>query len=364
MARFCSGRKPRGLNKIQTSRIVCLLRNPNGIGYQQPMIQRFAAILIILVLVAPSCAPVASDPMPSWQDAQAKHAIIDFVTAVTDADSKDFVPAAERIATFDNDGTLWAEQPIYFQLAFAVDRVRALAAQHPEWTTEEPFASLLRDDMEAALAGGEEAILEIVMTTHAGMTTEAFDQLVREWIATAKHPQTGKHYKEMTYQPMVELLGYLRANGFKTWIVSGGGIDFMRSWAEVAYGIPPEQVIGSSGASQFEMQGDTAVIVKLPQLDFIDDKEGKPLAINKFIGRRPIAAFGNSDGDLQMLQYVVAGAGRRLAAIVHHDDAEREYAYDRQSHIGRLDKALDEAEAKGWTVISMKHDWNTIYKEH
>ncbi len=328
------------------------------------MIQRFATIVIILVLVAPSCSPVATDPMPSWRDAEAKRAIIDFVTAVTDTDSKDFVPAAERIATFDNDGTLWSEQPMYFQLAFAVDRVKALAPQHPEWTTQEPFAALLRDDMKAALAGGEKAILEIVMATHAGMTTEAFDQQVREWIATAKHPQTGKHYDEMTYQPMVELLDFLRANGFKTWIVSGGGIDFMRSWAEVAYGIPPEQVIGSSGASQFEMRGDTPVIVKLPQLEFIDDKEGKPLAINRFIGRRPIAAFGNSDGDLQMLQYVAAGTGRRLAAIVHHDDAEREYAYDRQSHIGRLDRALDEAEVNGWTVISMKHDWNTIFTKH
>jgi phosphoglycolate phosphatase-like HAD superfamily hydrolase len=325
------------------------------------MNQRLAAIATILVLVAPSCTPVASDPMPSWQDAKAKNAIIDFVSAVADADSEDFVPAAERIATFDNDGTLWAEQPMYFQLAFAVDRVRALAPQHPEWTTEEPFASLLSYDLEAALAGGEKAILEIVMATHSGMTTEAFDTLVREWIATAKHPLTGMHYSEMTYQPMVELLDFLRANGFKTWIVSGGGVDFLRAWAEVAYGIPPEQVIGSSGASQFEMQGDTAVIVKLPQLDFIDDKEGKPVAINKYIGRRPIAAFGNSDGDLQMLQYAAAGAGRRLAAIVHHDDAEREYAYDRQSHIGRLDQALDEAEARGWTVISMKHDWNTIY---
>jgi phosphoglycolate phosphatase-like HAD superfamily hydrolase len=328
--------------------------------FMRPRLLQFTLCCVLAVFCGAGHA-LADDPLPSWNDGAAKQAMIAFVDAVTDSDSEDFVPAAERLATFDNDGTLWAEQPMYFQLAFALDRVKALAPEHPEWKTTEPFASLLQDDLKRTLAGGNKAILEVVMATHAGVTTEEFEALVRDWVARARHPQTGRRYSEMVYVPMVEVLKYLRTNGFKTYIVSGGGIEFMRPWAEEAYGIPPEQVIGSSIRAKFEMRGDVPVIVKLPEVEFIDDNEGKPVAINRFIGRRPIAAFGNSDGDLQMLQFTAAGAGRRFMLIVHHDDAEREFAYDRQSHIGRLDKALDEADASGWTVVSMRKDWKKIF---
>jgi hypothetical protein len=262
---------------------------------------------------------------------------------------------------FDNDGTLWAEQPIYFQLAFALDRVKALAPQHPEWKSKEPFASLLKGDVKGALSGGEPAMFQILMATHAGMTTEEFERTVRDWIATAKHPRTGRLFTEMVYQPMLEVLRYLRANGFRTFIVSGGGIDFMRVFSEQVYGIPPEQVIGSSGKLKFELRDGKPVLVKLAEIDFIDDKAGKPVGIQRNIGRRPILAFGNSDGDLQMLQWTAAGSGARFMGLVHHTDAAREWVYDRQSSIGRLDKALDEARAKGWTVVSMKDDWKTIF---
>jgi hypothetical protein len=302
-----------------------------------------------------------ADPLPSWNHTVPKRAITTFVEKVTKKASPDFVPPAERIATFDNDGCLWAEQPMYFQLLFALDRVKALAPQHPEWKEKEPFASLLNGDVKGALAGGEAAIGQIVMTTHAGMTTEEFDQIVNEWIATAKHPITRRPYTEMVYQPMLELLAYLRANGFKTFIVSGGGIEFMRPWTEKVYGIPPEQVVGSSGKTAFEVRDGKPVLMKLPEINFIDDKAGKPVGIQQHIGRRPIASFGNSDGDLQMLQWTAAGSGPRFCLYVHHTDAEREWAYDRQSHIGRLDKGLDEAAAKGWTVVSMKDDWKRIY---
>ena len=302
-----------------------------------------------------------ADPLPSWNAGQTRQAIVDFVTKVTRQGSPDFVPPAERIATFDNDGTLWAEQPMYFQLVFAMDRVRALAPQHPEWKGQEPFKSLLAGDLKGALAGGERALLEIVMAAHSNMTTEDFDGIVRQWLATAKHPGTGRLYVEMVYQPMLELLAYLRMNGFKTFIVSGGGIDFMRAFAEKVYGIPPEQVIGSTGKLRFEPRDGKPVLLKLPELDFIDDKEGKPIAIHRQIGRRPIAAFGNSDGDLQMLQWTAAGSGARLAAFIHHTDADREWAYDRASAIGRFDKGLDEAKARGWTVVDMKTDWRAIY---
>ena len=301
------------------------------------------------------------DSLPSWNDGKAKQSIIAFVAKVTKAGTPDFVPSAERIATFDNDGTLWAEQPMYFQLLFAIDRVKALAPQHPEWKDKEPFASLLKGDVKGALASGEHAILEIVMATHAGMTTEDFEKIVKDWIATAKHPTTKRPYTEMVYQPMLELLAYLRANDFKTFIVSGGGIEFMRPWTEKVYGIPPEQVVGSSIKTQFEMRNGKPVIVRLPELNFMDDKEGKPIGINSHIGRRPIAAFGNSDGDLQMLQWTTSGQGPRFALYVHHTDAEREWAYDRESSIGRLDKGLDEAKAKGWTVVDMKRDWKVIF---
>ena len=303
----------------------------------------------------------AADPLPSWNDGKAKQAIMDFVKRAATPGGKDFVPEPERIATFDNDGTLWAEQPLYFQLAFALDRVKALAPQHPEWKGKEPFASLLKGDLKSALAGGEPAIFQIVMATHAGMTTEEFEKTVTDWIATAKHPKTKRPYTGMVYQPMLELLAHLRANGFKTFIVSGGGIEFMRPWTEKVYGIPPEQVIGSSGKLTFEVRDGTPVLVKLPEVNFIDDKAGKPVGIQQNIGRHPIAAFGNSDGDLQMLQWTVAGSGARFALIVHHTDGEREWAYDRKSSIGRLDKALDEAKAKGWTVVDMKDDWKTIF---
>jgi len=313
-----------------------------------------------MVLLAAATAQ-AADPLPSWNAGKTKQAIIRFVEEVTQQGGPHYVPPGARIATFDNDGTLWSEQPMYFQLFFALDRVKALAPQHPEWKNQEPFASLLQGNVKQALAGGEKAILEIVMATHAGMTTEKFEQIVRDWIATAKHPKTGKLYSEMVYQPMLELLKYLRSNEFKTFIVSGGGIEFMRPWTEAVYGIPPEQVVGSSIKTKFEMRDGGPVLVRLPEINFIDDKKGKPVGINSHIGRRPVAAFGNSDGDLQMLQWTTAGAGVRFGLIVHHTDTEREWAYDRQSHIGRLDKALDEAKAKDWTVVDMKHDWKVIY---
>jgi phosphoglycolate phosphatase-like HAD superfamily hydrolase len=303
----------------------------------------------------------ANDPLPSWNSGKTKDAIVDFVTRVTKEGSPEFVPVPDRIATFDNDGTLWAEQPVYFQLAFMLDRVKALAPRHPEWKTKEPFASLLKGDVKGALAGGEKGLMEMLAATHTGMTTEEFSQTVAEWISTARHPKTGKLYTEMVYQPMLELLAYLRANGFKTFIVSGGGIEFMRPWAERVYGIPSEQVVGSSGKLKFEMRDGKPVLVKLPEVNLIDDKADKPVSIQMYIGRRPLAAVGNSDGDLQMLQYTAAGEGRRLMLIVHHDDAGREFAYDRESHIGRLDKALDEAMNRGWTVVSMKSDWKKIF---
>jgi phosphoglycolate phosphatase-like HAD superfamily hydrolase len=303
----------------------------------------------------------AADPLPSWNDTAPKKAITAFVEKVTKPGSPDFVPVAERIATFDNDGCLWAEQPMYVQLRFALDRVKALAPQHPEWKRKQPFKKLLSTPKEEHVAVSEQELMKIIMAAHAGMTTEEFEQIVKDWIATARHPKTGKLYTEMVYQPMLELLAYLRANGFKTHIVSGGGIEFMRPWTEKVYGIPPEQVIGSSGTLKFEMRDGKPVLLKLPEVDFVDDKEGKPVGIQTHIGRRPIAAFGNSDGDLPMLQWTTAGSGARFGLLVHHDDDQREWAYDRKSHIGRLDKGLDEATAKGWTVVSMKEDWKRIF---
>jgi phosphoglycolate phosphatase-like HAD superfamily hydrolase len=304
----------------------------------------------------------AADPLPSWNDGPTKQAIVEFVQATTTQGSPKFVPPDERIATFDNDGTLWAEQPMYFQLFFALDRVKTLAPQHPEWKSKEPFASLLKGDVKGALAGGDHAILEIVMATHAGMTTEEFEQIVKDWLATAKHPKTGQHFTDMVYQPMLELLAYLRANGFKTFIVSGGGIEFMRPWTEKAYGIPPEQVVGSSIKTQYEMRDGKPVLVRLPAIDFIDDKTGKPVGINSHIGRRPIAAFGNSDGDQQMLEWTQAGGGARLMMLVHHDDATREWAYGAESKIGTFsDSLMAEARKQGWVVISMKNDWKRIF---
>jgi hypothetical protein len=317
--------------------------------------------LTTLAALALTLAGRADDPLPSWNDGAAKQSIVEFVAKVTKSGSPDFVPPAERIATFDNDGTLWAEQPMYFQLLFALHRVAALAPQHPEWKDKEPFASLLKGDVKGVLAGGERALLEIVMGTHTGMTTEEFEKIVKDWIASVKHPKTGRLLTEMVYQPMLELLAFLRANSFKTFIVSGGGIDFMRPWTEKVYGIPPEQVVGSSGKTKFELRDGRPVLLKLPEINFIDDNVGKPVGIHQHIGRRPIAAFGNSDGDLQMLQWTAAGSGARFCLYVHHTDAEREWAYDRTSHIGKLDKGLDEAKAKGWTVVSMKDDWKRVF---
>jgi hypothetical protein len=317
--------------------------------------------MLVCALVHTTTPAQAADPLPSWNDGKAKHAIVTFVERVTKEGTPDFVPAAERIAVFDNDGTLWGEQPMYVQLLFAIDRVKALAPKHPEWKKQEPFASVLRGDYGAALKGGEKALMQLVMATHAGMTTEEFEQVVKGWIAAARHPKTGRLYTEMVYQPMLELLVFLRANGFKTFIASGGGVEFMRPWTERVYGIPPEQVIGSSIKVKFEMRGGKPVLVRLPEIDFVDDKAGKPVGIHKFIGRRPTAAFGNSDGDLQMLQWTAAGAGPRLMLLVHHTDAGREWAYDRKSPVGRLDKALDEAAARDWTVVDMKRDWKVIY---
>jgi phosphoglycolate phosphatase-like HAD superfamily hydrolase len=302
------------------------------------------------------------DPLPSWNESAAKKSITDFVARVSAQGQPDFTPTAERIATFDNDGTLWCEQPIYFQAAFAFDRVRALAPQHPEWKTKQPFKALLDNDMKALASTGEKGLLEIIAATHAGMTTEEFPKTVLGWIATARHPRFNRPYTELVYQPMIELLAYLRANGFKTFIVSGGGIEFMRPWAEKVYGIPPEQVVGSSGVTKFQIGPDgKPALLKLAKVEFIDDGPGKPAGINRFIGRRPVFAFGNSDGDLQMLQWTAAGSGARFMGIVHHTDAEREYAYDRDSHVGKLDKALDEGRAKGWTIVDMKQDWKKVF---
>jgi phosphoglycolate phosphatase-like HAD superfamily hydrolase len=315
----------------------------------------FLLILALCSLIA------AADPLPSWNHTAPRQAIVAFVEKVTKEGSSDFVPIPERIAVFDNDGTLWAEQPMYFQAFFVFDRIKALAPQHPEWKDKEPFASVLRGDMKTALAGGERVLLEMVMATHAGMTTEEFEKSVIDWLATAKHPKTGKPFTEMVYQPMLELLVYLRTNGFKTFIVSGGGIEFMRPWAEKVYGIPPEQIIGSSIKSKYELRDGKPVIVKLPELNFIDHKGGKPVGIHHHIGRLPIFAAGNSDGDFEMLEWTTAGKGSRLGMIIHHTDAEREFAYDRESHIGKLDKGLDEADAKGWIIIDMKSDWQTVF---
>jgi phosphoserine phosphatase len=329
---------------------------------RRAMLSTFATLPVLPVLFPTSAvADLAVNLLPSWNDTASKKAITTFVERVTEPGSPYFVPEAERIATFDNDGTLWAEQPIYFQLAFALDRVKMLAPQHPEWKDQEPFASLLKGDIKGALAGGEASIFQIVTATHSGMTTVEFETIVHDWITNAKHPQTGKPYTEMVYQPMLELLAYLRGNGFKTFIVSGGGIDFMRVFAERVYGIPPEQVVGSSGKLDFEMRDGKPILMKLPELSFNDDKAGKPVQIQMHIGQRPIAAFGNSDGDLQMLEWAKGGDGIRLALLVHHTDAEREWAYDRKSAVGQLDKALDVAQAEGWTVVDMRDDWKKIF---
>jgi phosphoglycolate phosphatase-like HAD superfamily hydrolase len=344
-----------------TSRTKQNVRWPQEQNMKRPQNQNYLAIALLTALAFTTTIARAQDPLPSWSDGAAKKSIIGFVEKVTKEGSPDFVPPNERIVTFDNDGTLWCEKPLPVQLFFVLDRVKALAPQHPEWKTKEPFASILKGDLKTAAAGGDRAILELVMATHTGNTTVEFEKIVKDWIASAKHPKTGQHYTDMVYQPMLEVLAYLRANGFKTFIISGGGIEFMRPWAEKVYGIPPEQVVGSSVKTKFEMRDGQPVLVRLPELNFNDDKGGKPVGINQHVGRRPIAAFGNSDGDLQMLQWTAAGSGPRFCLYVHHDDAAREYAYDRTDHLAKLDKGLDEAAAKDWTVVSMKNDWNKIF---
>jgi phosphoserine phosphatase len=329
--------------------------------------QSYLAAMCACVLFFTATITRAADLLPSWNDGKAKQSITAFVEKITQPGSPDFVPVPERIATFDNDGTLWGEQPVPVQLYFALDRVKALSAQHPEWKSKEPFASLLKGDVKTALAGGDHAILELFMATHTGNTTEEFEQIVKDWIATAKHPKTGKRFVDMTYQPMLEVLAYLRANGFKTYIVSGGGIEFMRPWTEQVYGIPPEQVIGSSVKTKFEMRDGKPVLVRLPELNFNDDKGDKPVGINQHIGRRPIAAFGNSRGDKEMLEYAQGGRGARFELLVLHDDAAREFAYGPARglpdvKLGAFPPALDEqAKQAGWTVVSMKSDWKQVY---
>jgi hypothetical protein len=304
---------------------------------------------------------VQAEHLRSWNEGSSKSAIYSFVKKTTTAGSPEFIEPEDRIAVFDNDGTLWAEQPFYFQLAFAIDRIKALAPLNPEWKDKEPFRSILSGDIKAVLAGGEKSILELVMATHAGMSTDEFEIIVKDWITSAKHPETDKLYKQMVYKPMLELLEYLHLNGFKTYIVSGGGVEFMRPWVNTVYGIPPEQVLGSRVKLNLEIRDNKPLLVKLPEIDFIDDGPGKPIGIQQLIGRRPVMAFGNSDGDLQMLDWTCSAVGPRFCLYLHHTDAEREWAYDRESHIGKLDKGLDAANTKGWTVVDKKKDWNRVF---
>lgn len=335
-----------------------------------PFLTKFFAVLMIFAIgcnqpktETPTEAVTVTDPLPTWNDGASKKAIIDFVTKVTKEGSLDFIPIADRIACFDNDGTLWSEQPMYFQLAFALDQVKTLAPLHPEWKNKQPFRALMEGDLKTALAGGEKALMEIVMVTHSGMTTEEFDKTVNDWMLTAKHPKTRQPYTKMIFQPMVELLNYLRANGFKTFIVSGGGVDFMRAWVEEAYGIPPDQVVGSSAKVKYEVRNDgTCVLIKLPELNFIDDKEGKPVGIHQYIGKRPVFTAGNSDGDYEMLQWTTTATGYpRFGMIIHHTDSVREWNYDRASQIGHLDRGLDDAAKYNWILVDMKSDWKRIY---
>jgi phosphoglycolate phosphatase-like HAD superfamily hydrolase len=333
-----------------------------------PSYSALMRLFVLGVLLALGASVHAqTDPLSTWNDGPAKQAILTFVAKVTTEGSPDFVPPAERIATFDNDGTLWPSHPMYTQLAFALDRIKELAPQHPEWKTQQPFKAVLDDDLEALAAAGEKGLVELVMASHAGMSTAEFETIVKDWFKTARHPRFKRPYTELAYQPMLELLAYLRANGFKTYIVSGGGIEFMRPMTEAVYGVPPEQVIGSSIETQYEMKDGKPVLMRLPKIHFIDDKAGKPVGINMFIGRRPVAAFGNSDGDRQMLEWTGAGDGARLMMLVFHDDARREYAYGPANGLpdtkfGNFSQSLmDEAKKKGWVVISMKDDWKRIF---
>ena len=332
------------------------------------MLRIVKMIFVLLVFIGLNCGPAISaeqannDALPSWNEGAAKKSIFDFVARVTREGSPDYVKPEERIATFDNDGTLWAEQPMYFQIIFAMDRVKALAPKHPDWKTKQPFKAVLDNDTKILAALGEKGFLKIIAATHAGLTAEEFNKIVAEWIATTRHPRFNRVYTELVYQPMLELLRFMRANGFRTFVVSGGGVEFMRVFTDRIYGIPPEQIVGSSGVMRYQLRPDgKPVLLKESQIEFVDDGPGKPVGINRFIGRRPIFAFGNSDGDQQMLEWTAAGTGARFMGLVHHTDAEREWAYDRKSYVGRLDKALDEANRRGWTVTSMKTDWKRIF---
>jgi phosphoserine phosphatase len=325
----------------------------------EPIRGALLALIAGLLIAAPALAQ--TDPLPSWNDGPTKQAIVNFVQRVTNDEVDDYVPPEDRIATFDNDGTLWIEQPMYVQLAFALDRVKALAPEHPEWKDKQPFKAAIEGDMKTLAASGEKGVAELVMATHAGMTPADFQQIVSDWLATAKDKRFKRGYTKLVYQPMLELLSYLRDKGFKTFIVSGGGIEFVRNFSEAVYGIPPDQVVGSSIKTKYEIVDGEPALMRLPEMNFVDDKDGKPVGINQHIGQRPLAAFGNSDGDFQMLEWTTAGEGPRLGLIVHHTDAEREYAYDRDSTFGRLDKALAAAVENGWIVVDMKNDWKTVF---
>jgi phosphoglycolate phosphatase-like HAD superfamily hydrolase len=326
-------------------------------------VTRHPVLRLLAASAAGLCVAVAqaADSLPSWNDGRAKSRIVAFVKAVTDRDSRDYVPPAERVATFDNDGTLWSEQPLYFQFQFMIEQTKAAAPQHPEWKDNAAFKALAANDHKALAEMGPRPVLELLAVANSGMTVEAYDGTIREWLKTARHPRFKRPYTDLVYKPMLELLAYLRMNGFKTYIVSGGSIEFMRPWTQKVYGVPPEQVVGTISDTKFDMQGGKPVLLREPKFVFVDDGPGKPVGIYRAIGRRPLAAFGNSDGDLQMLQFTEAGPGRRLMLLVHHDDAQREFAYDRKSSVGRLDKAWDEAKAKKWVVVSMKNDWKRVF---
>jgi hypothetical protein len=321
----------------------------------------FAVLLTLALAVLASAARAQANPLPSWNDSAAKARIVAFVQAVTEPGGKDFVPPADRIAVFDNDGTLWAEQPVYFQLAFAIDRAKAMVAKNPELAKRPALKAAAEGDIKALAATGEKGISQLLAVTHANMTSDEFALIVRDWTRTARHPTLKRPYTQLTYTPMRELLDYLRASGFKTYIVSGGGVEFLRVIAEELYGVPPEQVVGSSIKTRYELRNGQPVIVRLPEVDFIDDKAGKPVGIHKFIGKRPIAAFGNSDGDFEMLEWTTSAPGARLGVLVHHDDAAREFEYDRASRIGKLERGLDEAPQRGWTLVSIRNDWNSVF---
>jgi phosphoserine phosphatase len=329
------------------------------------MLQLKHIFFLTYLLLLTSCAvsQVSPDPLPSWNKGPAKQRIIEFVTDVTDKQNTGFVPANERIATFDNDGTLWSEKPTYFQLLFILERVGAMAADHPEWSTTQPFQAVLENDWASLKAAGEHGLVELAMATQTGITTEEFEVIVRDWVANSRHPETGKPYTQMVFQPMLELIDYLKAKDFKVFIVSGGGMEFMRPWTEAVYGIPPDQVVGSSFETRYEVREGKPVIVREPKMHFIDDKDTKPIAINRFIGHRPILAAGNSDGDFEMLEWTTSSDGQRLGLLVHHTDSAREWAYDRKSLEGRLDRGLDEAGQKGWLLIDMARDWKVVYPD-